>query len=517
MAGTFTVHADWNDDGDFTDPREDITAQVLDARAPVTASYGRDQARALSPVKAGEGRLVLDNDSRDYSPENASSPLAGNVIPGRSMQITGTYGALTTTILSARIDDLKLHVGHDEHHVDVDLVDALGQLRGIKVSTGLYQGLRPGEAIGLVLDAAGWPASLRVLDTGATVMPYWWVDGDDAFDAVLELVDSEGPPALITVDTAGRIVFRDRHHRLQSTASTTVQATWRSSGAEPLIGAPASYNDGRKEIINSVSYELPQRRVAGVLSQVWSSQGQVSIAAGQTVTVVAQASNPFLGAIVPVAGTDYSVTGTVTVSLSRTSGLSTTINLTASTGGAAVVTDLSLRAMSVEPAATLQIQAEDASSVAEYGRRSLPDGRAPRWASIGDASAIANIILTQRAQRLPTITVSMVSANAARITQQFTRDLSDLVHVVEEHSGLDAPCFIEQISHLITQGGLEHRTTWGLEKAPEQITGVFILGSATSGVLGTNKLGRRAGADPTTMFVLGSPTNGVLGTNILVP
>lgn len=517
MPGRYKVRVDWNDDGDFTDAREDISARVLDGRTPVTSSYGRDQTRALSPVAAGDAHFAINNVSRDYSQENTASPLAGMVVPGRRVQITGTYGALSTTIFTGRFERLDLRPDFSERYIEADAVDALGQLRGIEVSTGLYQGLRPGEAMHILLDAAGWPTELRDIEVGATVMPWWWLDGDDAFDASMDLIASEGPPALVTCDTAGRIVFRSRHHRLQSAASTTVQSTWRSKSIEPMISSPAAYNDGWKEIINSVTIQLPQRAPAGAVSQVWSSPGQIGIAAGETVQIVAQASNPFLDAIVPVAGTDYSVTGTVTVSLSRTSGLSTTIFLTASTGGPAVVTDLALRATSVDPAPTRQIVVEDSSSVIKYGRRSLPDTKVPTWASIGDATAIANIILTQRAERLPTISVSMVAANTARATQIYTRNLSDRVHVVEGHTGLDADCFIEQIGHTIGQGGLEHRARFGLEKAPAQITGVFILGSATNGVLGTNKLGRRAAADPSTMFVLGSPTNGVLGTNILVP
>lgn len=517
MPGRYKVRVDWNDDGDYSDPREDISARVLDGRTPVTSSYGRDQTRSLSPIKAGDAHFAVNNISRDYSAENAASPLADMVVPGRRMQITGTYGALSTTVFTGRIENFELHPDFGERYIGVDAVDALGQLRGVEVSTGLHQGLRPGEALHVLLDAASWPTALRDIEVGATVMPWWWLDGDDAFDAIMDLLASEGPPALVTCDTAGRIVFRGRHHRLQSSASTTVQSTWRSKNIEPMISSPAEYNDGWKEIVNSVTIQLPQRAPAGAVTQIWSSPGQIGIAAGQTVQIAAQASNPFFDAVVPVAGTDYTVTGTVTVSLSRTSGLSTTINLTASTGGPAVVTDLALRAMSLDPAPTRQILVEDSSSVIKYGRRSLPDTRAPKWASIGDATAIANIILTQRAERLPTISVSMVAANTARATQIFTRNLSDRVHVVEGHSGLDADCFIEQISHSITQGGLEHRATFGLEKSPAQITGVFILGSATSGVLGTNRLGRRAGADPSTMFVLGSPTNGVLGTNILVP
>lgn len=510
MAGQYKVYVDWNADGDFSDPREDVTSDVLDGRTALSMQFGRDQERALSPIGPGEAQLALDNQSRVYSPENTSSALYGQVVPSRSVQVTGTVGASTYMMFRGDLDDLTLLPGREDRYLSVSCIDGLGQLRGTTISTGVYQGLRPGEAIGLVLDAVGWPATLRDLDVGATVMPFWWLDGADAFDAILEIVNSEGPPALVTIDaTTGNFVFRSRHHRLLNSVSTTAQSTWRSSGVEPVISAPTSYNAGFKEIVNAISFELPQYMVTGDLTTVWSSQGLLSVASGETKQIVAQGSSPFINATPPVQDTDYSlVSGTVTITLSRTSGASTTILVTAS-GGAAIISGLSLRAQAVSTSTTIQVTAEDGGSIIKYGRSSLPSGREPKWASAGDADAICQIILGQRAERLPTVAVTMVSANTTRLTQQLTRDLSDRVHITEAHSGLDADCFIERIAHTITQGGTEHRTTFGLEKCPTQISGAFILGTS---LLGTGVLGRRGLANPSTMFVLGTS---LLGTGIL--
>lgn len=512
-AGRYKVYVDWNADGDFSDPREDVTSDVLDARFPVTMQYGRDQDRALSPIAAGEGSFALDNQSRIYSPENTSSPLTDQVVPGRALMITGqlSTGGTVYTMLRANLDDLKLMPGREDRYLSIQAIDGLGQLQGVTISTGVYQGLRPGEAIGVILDAVGWSATLRDLDLGATVMPFWWVDNSDALTAVLDLVASEGPPSLVTVDSSGRFVFRSRHHRLLLAASTTAQSTWQSSGSlEPMFSAPTDYSAGFTEIINSISFELPLYFIAEP-APVWTSPGQLSIAAGETLNIVAQGTSPFINAIAPVADTDFTVlSGSVSVALLRTSGASTTIQIAAA--GSAVISDLQLRAQAITTASTVQISAQDGASILKYGPQSLPSARAPKWASRGDAQAICNVILGARAERLPTISVTMKSANPTRLTQQLTRNLSDRVRIVESHSGLDADCFIERIGHTITEGGADHKTTFGCEKAPTQIAGAFILGSATSGVLGTNKLGRRGLANPSTMFTLGT---GVLGTNIL--
>jgi hypothetical protein len=519
---TYKVYIDFTGGGNFVEAHEDVTQRVLDARQAVQMNYGRDQARSLSPIKAGTAQLALNNRDRYLSPENTSSPLYGNVQPGRRVKITATVASVETTLYFGYLDDFDLDPDYDHRYVSADCLDSLGRLSGQRVSTAVYQGLRPGEAIGILLDAIGWPADRRDLDVGTTIMPFWWLDEDDAYEALMELVRSEGPPALATVDSSDRMVFRGRHHRLQRAASLTSQATWYSEDVEPMFSPPAQYNHGWKEIINSVVFQLPQRAI-GAVETVWQSEGQIWVAAGDTLPVTARATDPFVSAVTPVQTTDTDadgnpngdytlVSGTVTMSLSRTSGQSATIYITAAS--TAVIQDLKLRAAPVSTVNTTLVRVEDEGSITKFGRRSLPEDDAPIWGTRADAYGITQIILGQRAERLPTISVSMISANATRLAQQLNRNLSDRIHAIETHLGLDADCFIEQIDHEISEGGRRHRTTFGLEKIPTQLADVFILGSATSGVLGTDRLGRRGFTDPSMMFVLGTS---LLGSGVLSP
>ena len=70
----FRFYVDWLNDGDFVDTNDEVTTiaggNVLAADG-MTIAYGRDQARAFSPVRAGEAAFKLNNASRMYSPENA--------------------------------------------------------------------------------------------------------------------------------------------------------------------------------------------------------------------------------------------------------------------------------------------------------------------------------------------------------------------------------------------------------------------------------------------------------------
>jgi len=497
MAASYRLLVDWLNNG-FAGSADDVTARTLDQRTPLNVRYGRDQSRQLSPTAPGELNFELDNRSRDYSPDNTSSPLAGFVQPSRKVRLEATNGSTITTLYAGYTDDFDVKPEINDRSVPMTCIDALGRFKGVSVTTPLYQGLRTGDAIGYLLDAVDWPTADRDLDSGASFLPYWWLDDVDAFTALMALADSEGPAALITCDSQGRIVFRDRHHRLTRAPSLTVQATWRSSGTEPCISSPTAYNHGWQEIINSVSVEVPQRRIEGDLSAVWSTEGQTVVPSGTTLTITARASGPFLGALTPVQDLDYTLlSGTPAISLTRTSGQSTGITITAT--GDVVIQDLQLRAYAITSTSVV-VSSVDQQSVDRYGPKSMPDSRLPAWANIYDAQAILDLTVAQRAERLPTISVTMRGAgNATRLTECLTRNLSDRVHVVEAHTGLDADCFIEQIQHSVGNGGLEHVTTFGVEKIPPVVTTALTFDVAGRG-FNDGTFGGGGLDNPSTMF-----------------
>jgi hypothetical protein len=479
MAATYRLLVDWRDNG-FADVADNVTARTLDQRTPVAASYGRDQSRQLSPTSPGELGFELDNRSRDYSPENTGSPLAGYVSPGRKVRLEASAAGTNVVLYAGYLDDFDLKPGINDRSVPVSCLDALGRLQGVSVTTPLYQGIRTGTAIGYLLDAVGWPSDLRDLDAGASYLPYWWLDETDAFDAIMQLADSEGPSALVTVDGAGRIVFRDRHHRLVRTRSLTAQATWRSAAIEPVISDPLTYNHGWKEIVNAVSVDVPLRTPEPRRSVVWSNPGLITIPASSSITLTATSSTPFLSALTPAAGTDYTiVSGTVTVSLSQTSGQSSTITV-ASSGGA-IIQDLQLRAHAIQ-SASVKVTVEEPASIAKYGRRGYQSGRLPVWANQYDATAILTLIVAARSERIPTLSVTMRGAGSpTRLMECLTRSLSDRVRLTESLTGFDSDVYIERISHAINEGGLQHVTTFGVEKVPSIVTNPITFDGAGLG------------------------------------
>ena len=79
------VLVDWNDDGDFSDSNEDVTSDVLG----LTVEHFRDLATEY--VEAARLELELKNDDHKYSPPNGSSPLSGNLKPGRKVWVRAAY------------------------------------------------------------------------------------------------------------------------------------------------------------------------------------------------------------------------------------------------------------------------------------------------------------------------------------------------------------------------------------------------------------------------------------------
>lgn len=513
MTADYVFAIDWDADGDFTGTGEDVTARVLGTRSAITIRYGRDQARALAPVAPGEARFELDNTSRDYSPENSSSPLAGLVLPGREVQITATASSTDYGLFRGWLDDYDVLPRRSDRSVRITCVDQLARLRQVRVTTGLHHGLRTGAAVGRLLDAVGWPDDARDLDVGATTIPWWWVDGDDAYTALLAILDAEGPGSLVTVDGDGRIVFRDRHHRLTRAASTSVQATWRDTGTEPLF-ADLVYDHGWRDIINSVSYQIPVRGPSGQLATVWEMDGQRTLADGETILLTASSSTPFTGAVTPVEGTDFEVlSGAVTTGLLRTSGVSTTVTVTA-VGGPATIAGMSLRAYPLTTLATVTVSAEDSTSIDRYGRRSWPSDRDPTLASLPDAIAIADLILAYRAERLPTVRVTIDGSSATRLAEALGRDLSDRVRIIDAETGLDGEVWVEQIDHDITEAGLQHRVTFGCEMVPTPADTPFTFDLSGAG-FDDGTFGAQGLDDPTTVFIFDDATQGQFDVGLL--
>lgn len=513
----YAMAIDWDGDGVYTDPYDDVTEDVLDRGIEIT--YGRDQSRQLSPPAIGRQAYSLCNVSRMYSPENPDSPLAGNLSPARNVKSTVTLDGTTHALFTGRIDDFEIHADRGDRSVEFTMLDGLALLEGKKLSTELLVARRTGEIINYILDQVGWTAP-RDIDVGATHVPWWFVEDGDAFDAVTDLVQSEGPPSLAYVAPDGTFTFRDRHHRLTSTASTESQAVFAaeavSCDAPAVTGLsytdPFVYQHGWRDIVNSVTFAVDERVPDPDYTVVWSTDVPFSVAAGETVTVDVQATEPFMDAQnLTLSDVTWNTSVQLLAYFDRRSGQSLKINLVAS-GGTAIVTYMQLRARSVPVGRTIKVSQQDTASISAHGEKTYPN-EAP-WASVQDAYAISSLILGYYANRRPTVQMRVTSQDADHLAQILSRTLSDRITIRNGELGLDGDFFVEQVSHTIRRINPEgqppvHSVVLGCERALIDVDAIntftFDVAGAgfDDGVFGTQGID-----DATQIFIFDDPTQG---------
>lgn len=514
----YTFAVDWSGDGDFTDSGDDVSHDVLGQG--ITVEYGREQNRQLSPTAIGRAAFSVCNASRDYSPENSGSPLAGNLLPARPVQFTATFQGTTYPLASMRLDDFDIQADRNQRTVSFTALDGLDQLQQTTLSTAVYASQRTGDLIGIVLDAAGWSAG-RDIDPGASVVPWWWLEGVNAFDAIQDLVKSEGPPAIGYVAPDGTFVFRDRHHRILRTTSLVSQASFAAGlvdcSSAPVTGldyvAPFTYQHGWKDIVNSVVFSVDQRVPDPVLSTVWSSPDTYSLDAGQSVTVDVQATDPFVD--VETVNVRVISAVTLTARINRFSGQSVRLTFTA-TGGAAVFDTVELVARSLPVQRTFKITADDSVSIAAHGRKEYPN--AAPWASVEDARAIAAVVLAHYAQRRPTVQMQVAAQDPTHLVQVLSRTISDRITIRNDELGLNDDFHIESVSHTIQRTnpdkGPVHQVTFGCERRLHPSSDNPFTFDKTGAGFNDGFFGVDGLDDPGTVFIFDHATQGKFGTGL---
>ncbi len=82
---TFQVVVDWEDNGDFSDANDDITADIRNM------TFGHQRDIQTEDIDAADVSLELNNEGHKYSAPNSSGPLFGDLVAGREMWIRQWY------------------------------------------------------------------------------------------------------------------------------------------------------------------------------------------------------------------------------------------------------------------------------------------------------------------------------------------------------------------------------------------------------------------------------------------
>lgn len=216
-----SAKVDWNNDGDFLDAGEDVSAVM---RYPVTTSRGR--ASATDQPKAGTGSFVLRNEGGDYTPFYASSPLYPNVLPGRPCQLQATYNAVTYDVFRGKCSP---DTGRFEPDGEITfaMVDAFEDFRLGKSKTALLENKRVDEILTTLLDDYGWSATLRDLDTALQTIAIFTNGGyiEPTLTALQRAAKQEAGGAFF-MTKGGKARFQNRNFRSARTALATLTRTF---------------------------------------------------------------------------------------------------------------------------------------------------------------------------------------------------------------------------------------------------------------------------------------------------
>ncbi len=149
MPTTFLFEFDWANSGSWTDESANVLSAHMHSGFPAGASPFDTVA------DTGTCTLTLNNEARRYSPDNASGPLYGSLLPRRVMRARATDGVSTWTLWRGYIDTIRPEVGaYGQRRVQIDGVDMLGVLRGMRISLGLQRAKRADQLIAGAVNAA---------------------------------------------------------------------------------------------------------------------------------------------------------------------------------------------------------------------------------------------------------------------------------------------------------------------------------------------------------------------------
>jgi hypothetical protein len=482
----------------------------------VSITIGKDGARALSPPMVSALDFELYNHTATYSQENPSSPVYQRVLPGRPVRVNGTNGTsdaydaptaydeadyydggITVALASAALDDISQDTAIGSQRVSLQCLGVESLLVNANVTVPLMVNPLVSDCISAILDAVGWPAARRAVSTSDTRLVLWWCDDRHPWDALGELMASEGPGSLY-VDGDAVFHFENRNYRATTPRCVAAQnAFYDTRGpnvsssayddatpydeADPYDGAAVvlyftrlSYDPGYKSIYNRATYPYRVRQL-GVLGPIWTYGTTLAPAAGGT-TLIIRPSDPFSGAVVPVAGVDYTVAGgTVSVSLSASSGFVAFLTISA-TSGTPIVSGLQLRAQPWTTAAeaTAQNVVDASESIARFSV--IPGQLIPRvlslngWPEVDQATASAVCdawVLRYMVQR-PAVTIEVRNVDGPHTAAILTRAVSDRVTLHERNTGLAADCWINEITRTVAGvRGSDVRAVLGCEKVDE--------------------------------------------------
>ena len=467
---TINVSVDLNGDDVFeagTD--EDVTDDVR-ASPGLRIDRGHEQIAILAPTKVGTMDFELDNRTDQYGTQS-------DLKKGRRARAAAAFDGDTFELWNGYLDKPRLIPDLNRQVVEASCLGIFTRLQGTRISTALYKNITTDVAIGHVADAVGWPTARRRFDTGRTMLSWWWLDDEDALEALRTLVRTEGPGASAHEGVDGYFEFNNRERLFTATRSQSSQVIFRDFGEAPLMEGPLHYDDGALSLFNSAAI-LSVERSAETLDVVWEQSDTISIGGSETVDIDAKAigRDPFTAAVVPVQNTDFTVNaGSIaSVTLDRTSGAKVQITFTAGVQGATLSSvQMRARPVTVDSDSDIRNTVDASQSISDHGERPYV-GSTHAEISRPTALALANGLVYWYRNGRVSVHFGLTNSSDEAIGHALSRALLDRITVVEASQDIYTDFWITQITHRFDDA-YHQETRLGAELTLEPPGGDFAI------------------------------------------
>lgn len=502
---TFKVYVDWQNNNDFTDMIDDISADVM------MADWQIGMRRAFQDVADGStAKLTLDNSSGKYTPENASGPLYGYLLPQRRIKIQNDDGSTVRTMFVGWIefptvewspagastgkvvatlvgqgakqllDDLEARL---EQYADVTadtvIADVLQQATIPPASPGLWVLGQAGNSELGETTTLGTESDYSDIETGVTVFPtYGDKETRSGWDVIKEVTIAER--GRFYFDRDGKAIFWNRHHLLTDTVNDGTVTTNNTYKPRKLAYAYGEH------LANVIKVDANPRQT-GNSETLWSLDRTVSIPPNDTAAFdirLRKSNGQFAGAS-NLTGSPTFSQGTAVVTVQAEGGKAA-VTATNSATEQAVMTGLTVSGAPTIQQNAMSVTVEDATSIGAYGKHGLNISLGP-VEDYDDIDNIARFEINRRKD--PTGNISKIDYtnkdDGALNLHQLLWTIGTRINVTASEISHNSDYFIIGEKHVVKPGSL-HTTTFYLEPASKSL--YWNLGVADFSELGETTL-----------------------------
>ncbi len=169
MAATYEVCIDWDNNGDFSDTYDDVSANVK------SIHFSRGKSDELGKADTGQCSITLNNANGLYTPSNSGGALYGKILPKRPLRVRATISPTTYGLFYGYIEEIIPHPHKSEQDCIITATDGLDYLSRQDLSSILIKDQTTGYIHKNILFDAGW-GGLCTTDGLVLYVPLWNYD-----------------------------------------------------------------------------------------------------------------------------------------------------------------------------------------------------------------------------------------------------------------------------------------------------------------------------------------------------